>query len=219
MPTLDLAGRQFGRLTAVEYAGKSRWRCECSCGSGKTVVAFTNNLTRGTTKSCGCYKRERSLEANRTHGLRSAPEYPIWNTMISRCYRPSIERYPYYGGRGITVCAQWRESFAAFIADMGRRPSSSHQIDRIDNDGNYEPSNCRWATRQQQANNKSNNTHLTVDGRTQTLAAWERETGLAASMICRRISRGWSAVDAVTIGPRAVRKWGKRPMQDVGVHA
>lgn len=157
------------------------------------------SLTSGNTTSCGCLHREGLAARNRTHGMSRTPEYEVWQAMIARCHRPGATFYELYGGRGITVCDAWREPFEAFIADVGRRPSAAHEIDRIDNDGNYEPGNVRWATRTQQARNTRRNRVLAHDGRTLTLVEWSAETGIAAELIRARIDRlGWSVSDALS---------------------
>src|SRR6476659_2464041 len=140
--------------------------------------------------SAGRLPRER-------HGAHRTPEYRIWCGMLARCRNPRIERYPLYGGRGISVCEKWHR-FSAFFADMGPRPSPRHSIDRIDNDGNYEPGNCRWATPIEQRRNSSTSRLLTRDGRTLTAAEWSAELGLARGAVGRRIRRdGWAATDAL----------------------
>lgn len=209
-PMIDLVGRQFGRLTAIAYVAGGKWECQCSCAAATKTIVFTNNLTRGHTTSCGCYVVDRA-RLPRTHGKSRIPEYQVWNSMITRCTRPNSARYHCYGARGIAVCDRWLRSFADFIADMGRRPSKLHSIDRIDNDGPYSPENCRWATRLEQANNKNQNTYLTIGNVRMSIADWSRRTGLSPSLISGRIARGWPVEDIVTIGPRAVRKWRRRP--------
>lgn len=132
------------------------------------------------------------------HGLRNTPEYYIWQSMNRRCYEQSRADYPRYGGRGITVCQRWRDSVAAFYEDMGPKPSPQHSIDRIDSNGNYEPQNCRWATQEQQANNKRSSHYLTHDGLTLTIAQWARKLDISEKVLGRRLSRGWPVEKALT---------------------
>lgn len=155
---LDLHGVRFGRLVGVQlsHRDKSRkvhWLCQCDCGG--TTVARTNDLRRGAIRSCGCMQKEFHAQ---THGYakrgQRVAEYNVWLLMRDRCRNPKNKRFDRYGGRGISVCGRWND-FAAFYADMGARPTPQHSIDRIDNDGNYEPRNCRWATSSQQRLNQS----------------------------------------------------------------
>jgi hypothetical protein len=147
----DLTGLRFGRLVVERRNGTAHrqplWRCACDCG--ETVDILGGNLRRGTSRSCGCLKRELQTR----HGRYGTPEYHVWDAMLRRCTNPAHPGYVDYGGRGITVCERWR-SFENFYADMGPRPSSKHSLDRVNNDAGYEKSNCRWATASQQGFNK-----------------------------------------------------------------
>jgi hypothetical protein len=198
----NLSGLRFGRLLVLGYVGltnkRSTWLCLCDCGTERKVAGSSlgNN-----TKSCGCLAREELAERNRRKNgppLKSHPEYWIWDSMRRRCLNPQDASYPGYGGRGIGVCPSWAKSFEAFLADMGKRPSSSLTLERIDNDGNYEPGNCRWATRAEQSRNRRNNVFLEHNGRRMIAADWAKETGLSKSCIERRVRRGMSVAEALT---------------------
>lgn len=199
---IDLTGRAFGRLTVVSQGetrkGIARWNCQCKCG--KTSVVTAGHLRSGHTKSCGCAMHTGA--GSRTHGRCRTPMYFIWTNIIQRCYNPECTHYQNYGGRGVGMCERWRNSFEDFLADMGERPSKNHSVDRYpDQNGNYEPSNCRWATMKQQNRNRRNNTLLTHDGETLTLAEWSERFGVKQATVCYRLKHGWSVADAITTPP------------------
>jgi hypothetical protein len=203
--TQDLTGKTFARLTVVEFAGyteakHAQWACKCICGADKTVLAA--NLKRGAVKSCGCLMAD-ELEKRKASAKTRPAEYTVWANMLQRCSNPKNQSFARYGGRGIKVCERWR-SFDNFIADMGFRPSDRHSIDRIDNDGDYEPSNCRWATIKEQTLNTSRNKRLTFDGRSMTISEWSDATGLHVDTIACRLKRGWSVEKTLTaaVGPQ-----------------
>ncbi len=155
----DLTDKVFGALTALSptsdrYRGSIVWKCICTCGRIAKVTSV--GLVAGNTKSCGCRATVVKHGHSRRSGARKlrTPEYQTWEGMKQRCHNPRFPRFKDWGGRGIIVCDRWRDDFKAFLEDMGARPSSGHSIDRINNDGNYEPSNCRWATTSEQSANK-----------------------------------------------------------------
>ena len=195
-----VSGQRFGRLTVISEAGRHRkeiaWECRCDCGTSGIVIA-SYALRNGDKLSCGCLRLEAVLAACTTHGQTGSTEYKIWVGMKNRCFNPRVKGYANYGGRGITVCDRWNESFELFLLDVGPRPSPKHSIDRRDNNGNYEPGNAQWALPIEQANNSRHVHFVTVDGVTMSLTGWSRQTGVPAPCIRKRLKRGWPPGRAV----------------------
>ena len=204
---LDVSGQRFGRLMVKRYAGSQRgamWECTCDCGN--TTIVKASNLRRGNTTSCGCVKRESIAAVRRTHGRTRTPKFGIWMAMIYRCENPRCPAFANYGGRGIRVAPDWRHDFQAFLSYVGPRPSKLHSIDRIDVNGNYEPGNVRWATWTEQMRNTRANRHLTLNGRTLTVAEWGEVTGLGRHVIEHRLRHGWSVEKALTVPKRKLTR-------------
>lgn len=204
---LDILGKRFGRLVTKRVDrtnGKhTYWMCVCDCGTEKSIRRC--GLVSGMVMSCGCLHSESARIqglSNATHGESRVgsrtPEYRTWASMKERCYDPKQVGFHAYGGRGIKVCDRWYHSFDSFLADMGRKPSSAHSIERRDNNGDYEPSNCYWATLIEQANNKRSNRVIIYNGKSRTVAQWGRELGIPGSVIRSRIYSGWAAEKALT---------------------
>lgn len=190
----NLEGQKFGRLTPLEYEGASKWRCKCDCGVVKSMSA--KRMLNGTARSCGCLHKEELAARRRTHGMTGSPTYIIWTNMKARCLNESAPYYKNYGGRGIKVCDRWKDSFENFLEDMGERPEGL-TLERIDSNGNYEPSNCKWDNWTNQMNNRRVNRKVTYDGRTQTIAQWSREVGVDPSVIRNRLNSGASPEKAL----------------------
>jgi hypothetical protein len=207
----NLTGLSFGRWTVVAYRGrhKSRptsWLCRCECGTERIVISSSLVAVSGT-QSCGCFQKEQLASRMLTHGYSSAAEHMAWASLKDRCHNEKSSSYDGYGGRGISVCDRWRDSFENFLADMGERPSKEHSIDRKDNDGNYEPDNCRWATKKEQGRNRRSNRILTFNNKTQTLIEWSEELGISSAVIRQRIkASGWSIEEALTTPARQYKK-------------
>lgn len=196
---LDLTGTRFGKLIVIGFAGRSSrdlvmWRCLCDCGN-ETVASsnsLRNSVERSKKRSCGCLGPEVTRDRSVTHGMTHSITYASWRSMINRCTCPNATGYERWGGRGITVCQQWRDSFQSFVSDMGVRPGKSYSIDRYpDYDGNYEPGNCRWATRKEQANNRRQCTRkfritLSHNGESLTMHEWAAKLGLSVQTIYGR---------------------------------
>lgn len=204
----DLAGKVFGRLTAVKPSGKyidnkQVWKCYCECGNIVEVVG--TSLTQGTTQSCGCLAIERVSETNTKHGMSQERIYNIWNGMMGRCYNQKAKFYNDYGGRGIYVCDEWYDvnNFVEWALVNGYNKKLT--IDRIDVNGNYEPDNCRWITNKEQQNNKRNNVFIEYQGETKTLQQWSEILEINHTVIRNRLKRGWS-LDRLFEKPKFIRK-------------
>jgi hypothetical protein len=219
----NIQGRVFGKLTVLAYAGVgvSRggrkyhyWLCHCACSPEVTISVKGESLRGGNTQSCGCHKKanqETFGKSRLSHGHSETKEFRAWGKMIARCHAIKDPHYPRWGGRGIFVCERWRNSFAAFLEDMGESPSQDHTLERVDNDGPYCPENCRWAPHAEQARNSRKNRRLSFRGRTMILADWARELGLPAYVLSDRLRRGWSVEEALT---RPHSGWGgTRPVR------
>jgi len=197
----DYVGMKFGRLTIVKPLGRGENRikrslCQCECGN--TVVKATIDVVRGHVKSCGCLAREVKARRSYKHGLKGERIYACWLAMHSRCEKPQNRSYKNYGGRGIRVCNEWSDAirFKEWAMKNGYRDDL--QIERINNDGNYEPSNCRWATPIEQANNKRTSKLVEINGETKTAAEWARTVGISYSSILNRLRRGWCGADLIS---------------------
>lgn len=193
----DLAGRIFGRLTVIKEGPAylslkgvrlARWWCSCACGRVSNLIQ-ASNLRSGGTRSCGCIHRNQGTTHGQAGGKKSKT-YNSWRDMKKRCNNPNHRAYADYGGRGIKVCQRWQDSFDNFLEDMGPKPNG-YTLDRIDNDGNYEPGNCRWASARTQANNRRNNILVIAEGVEDTLANHCRRLNLRYSVVKQRIRSGW----------------------------
>ena len=202
----DLEGQRFTRLLVLGFYGlqwrNAVWICQCDCGTIKPVKS--GQLIQGKTKSCGCYKDEKLVQRVRTHGhsrsysntRRQSPAYASWLNMKTRCLNKNSNRFIDYGGRGITICDQWMNSFETFLKDMGE-PEDGQSIDRINNNGNYEPENCRWATQKEQCNNTRRCRFVNIDGNRFTVMQASEKYGISEFSIYNRLNRGFKDRDAV----------------------
>ena len=220
MRTNTFPGKTVNRLTAIRQdgpknkKGNCRWLFICSCGT--TISRWKDKVAYGRTKSCGCLPRENRKLRPETYPISRTPEYKTWQNMRTRCFYQKHIDYQNYGARGITVCDRWNNSFDLFILDMGPKPTdgiNKWSIDRINNDGNYEPGNCRWVTSSEQRRNTSRNKWITAFGKTMCLGDWAREVGISAITIWHRINKQKRPPEiALTEKPRG---WKKRRLTQV----
>lgn len=204
---INLTNKIFGRLriicrTSNNKWGSPRWLCKCSCGN--ETITEGSSLKNGSTKSCGCLKKEGN---NYKHGNNTTNKrtqiYRAWAAMLNRCNNTKYERYHQWGKRGIKVCNRWYK-FENFLEDMGNPPTKYHSLDRINNDGNYCKSNCRWATPKEQGRNKRNNRLISFNDKTQCLSAWAEEYKIKSSIIADRLKHNWPIKKALITPPK---KW------------
>jgi len=188
-----MAGNKYSSITAIRPSGACasgdiRWIFSCDCGVEFEANGYYARI--GKIKTCPSCSKERVRRSTIKHGLSESIEFSTWTDIQTRCYNKRSASYNNYGGRGITVCNKWRASFSSFLRDMGRRPSKHHSIDRINNNGNYEPDNCRWATRIEQANNRRTNRTVKIDGNKKSIMEIASNAGLPYATVWQRIKSG-----------------------------
>lgn len=202
MDQKDIIGKKFGRLTALRFSHtknyKQYWIFKCDCGNEH--ITQLSHVKRGKIKSCGCYLKEHRRQFVKTHGLSKTRIYKTWKSMKHRVLNKKDKRYHDYGGRGILICDEWKNNFLSFYNwAMKNGYKDNLTIDRIDVNGNYEPSNCRWATPLIQANNQRRNHYITYNGKTQSMSDWARELGISYTVLRARInSYFWSIEKSLT---------------------
>lgn len=209
---IDFKDKQIGVLHVIEYVGDSKWLCECECGNRKIV--HRSVLQKGATYACSCKRKLHKSDCNTTHGKSDTRLYHVWCGMKNRCYNKNLDEYHRYGGRGITICPEWLgehgfENFSEWAYSTGYNENAKRgecTIDRIDNDGNYEPSNCRWATYIEQANNRSDNHLIEINGVVKGIKDWCAEYGIKIGTYKTRVRRGMDDVSAITT---PIRKFSK----------
>lgn len=195
----DLSDMVFGRLTVIERASnigdrRTTWLCKCICGNEKVIESCS--LHSGKTKSCGRLLSERMKETKFKHGFDGDRLWSIWKSMIKRCYNKSHKAYDRYGGRGISICCEWKDNFLSFRDwSLNNGYAENLTIDRKDNDGNYEPNNCRWTIDEVQNYNKSNTIHITINSFTKNISEWSTISGIPKKLIYDRFKRGWKGID------------------------
>lgn len=201
---MDITGEKYGRWTVLNRSpeNKRKWVCKCSCGTVKTV--HESNLRSGYSKSCGCLASETTTKRNMSHGGAHTRLYQVWSNMRRRCSDPKNNRYQNYGDRGIRVCEEWEhfENFREWAYATGyddKAPYGVCTIERINTDGNYEPSNCTWKSIKEQCSNRTSNILITYNGKTLTATEWEKELHFSKDRVCMRIRRGWTPIEAVSI--------------------
>lgn len=200
----DLTGMRAGSLVAIKQAdhktkdGRIIWECVCDCGNKAFVT--TSNFLRGNSTSCGCKRTKHKYGDKNTKKLRI---YRIYHAILQRCFNQKSDSYKWYGGRGITVCDEWKDSFESFMSWAGENGYDNNlTIDRIDHDGNYEPGNCRWVTQAEQLNNTRSNIVITCDGKTMNLMQWSKHLGVSYDMLRSRYRLGWDSERIIKEQPK-----------------
>lgn len=200
----NLEGQRFGRLLVKSFYGTRRLQCgkqihfyECLCDCGQSVNVNAANLRRGSTISCGCFRREFASKQSTKHGMYTSITYSSWSAMLTRCRNPNHTFWKHYGGRHVTFCERWM-IFSHFLEDMGERPSLKYSLDRIDNNGNYCKENCRWATQKEQHRNTRSNRMITFQGKTACLTEWAEIIGVEKCTLHKRLKAGWSIEKMLT---------------------
>lgn len=219
-------GLTYGLLTVIRQVAKhpvtGERRVECACACGQVVDVVFHAIVSGNTKSCGCWRRQITGELSRKHGhcsrLKPTRVWMCWRNMLSRCLNTKNREYNNYGGRGITVCDSWRDSFAAFLADMGDCPTARHTIERIDNNASYCKENCKWATPAEQNRNKRTNHFLSLNGVTRTLVDWAAIIGIRHATLRERLENGWTIEQALTRAPVRNRRRDTKGKYEVETH-
>lgn len=204
----DATGFRFGLLVVLGMASTGRstkWDCQCDCGN-RSVVR-TTDLNNGSTLSCGCFSKSKAITHGATAAGKKHPEYTVWSAMKARCHNPLNKRYHDWGGRGIVVCSEWRSDYGAFISHVGRRPSSRHQIDRIDNARGYEPGNCRWVLPSENCRNTRRSRIVVLWGIAAPLVAWADSFSIEYHTAKKRLNRGDVPARAFRVENEAVA-WG-----------
>lgn len=193
---IDLTGQRFGRWTVLSKAERRTqryWICRCDCGNTRKIAQ--NTLRSGQSRSCGCLRTR--LTHGHAVGHRTTPEYHAWIAMRQSCSNPSCTAYPRYGGRGVRVCERWQESFANFLADVGKRPSADHVFSRRDKKGHFEPTNVHWILRSTRSRSRRNNRILEYNGQKRSVAEWAEMKGIHPRTVGSRLDRGWTIEQAL----------------------
>ena len=206
----DLTGLRVNRLTVIRPTNERRnksvvWEVVCDCGK-HTKVAASNLTSKRPTQSCGCYHIDNVKNRSTIHGMRNTPEYAVWRTMKARCLNPKHKSFKNYGARGITIQKDWINDFSQFLSDVGRRPSSEHTLERIDNNEGYTKSNCTWKTLKEQARNRRSTVFWRLGDDTFCIAEWAEKLGILPETLHTRVNRlGWSIEKALTTPVRKHR--------------